>query len=177
MAGSPPRTGHPVRALHEYAPQRGPRAGALSAKDERGPDHTQIALASKPSANISRPKGSAGACCAWNPIPSQSSGRTQCPGPGLSPARRGVWGTSQRWPWEVTTQAHQGLPHYVGVRSRDRGSGLVAQTATDPMEMRTRPLHPNSLHGCSILLPSHTSPPSQAPSFPHWIHQIKPHCP
>lgn len=107
-----------------------------------------------------------------------NSGQSQCPAPGPSPAWRGVWGISQRWPWEVTTQAHQGLPHYTGVRSRDRGSGLVAQTATDPMEMRAWPLHPNSLHGCSILLPSHTSPHSQAPSpFPHWIHQIKPRCP
>ena len=103
----------------------------------------------------------------WSPSPSQSSGLTQCPGLGPSPARRGVRGTSQQWPPEVTTQAHQEFPHYAGFRSRDRGSGLVAQTSTDPMEQRVWSLHPTSLHGYSFLLPSHTSLPGQAPSpFP-----------
>lgn len=103
----------------------------------------------------------------WSPSPSQSPGRTHCPGLGPSPAKRGVRGTSQQWSQEVTTQAHQEFPHYAGFRSRDRGSGIVAQTSTDPMEMRAWSLHPTSLHGYSILLPSHTSPHSHVPSpFP-----------
>lgn len=193
MAGSSRGTGHPVRALHDYVPQRGPRAAALSLQrmnwilttprlcwpPSRAPtSHIQrdALMSAARGAQVPRRAQDEPSVQAWgHHQPGEVSGALPSDGHKkkqlrTKPVSRPRAVTSQeRRPGHFPAMAMgsnnsgpSGLPHYAGVRSRDRGPGLVAQTATDPWKCGRGPSIPTACMAtpfCSHHTHPHTAKP------------------